>query len=343
LFENYLQKNDIFIRKDIISSLVEIDTIIFDIDGVLVDVSSSYYQTIIDTVQYYFSSILKIPGKHKLVDKQMIDSFKIIGGFNNDWELTAAAVLYYLWKMEEQQLKSTEELSVNFPIISEFINKSLSDGGGLSQLVSWISKHSSDSDTIFSLWDREKIFRIAKEFYAGEKYCFRLYGFHPSIVGTIQGNIKKEVFLIKPEIMAKLKKYNIGILTGRNRAETDFIIGKIEWEAWLEPDSVVTAENNMIKPSPAGLEYLLHKFQSKQALFVGDTMDDLMTVRNFNSQSREKHCFSALVLGQDFKKNDEYKEHYLKNNVAILAGNVNQVIKLLENNRYKNFNEEQGG
>jgi HAD superfamily phosphatase len=332
LFENYIKKNKILIRKDILSSLVEIDTIIFDIDGVLVDVSASYYQTIIDTVQYYFTKILKIPGNATLFDKQMIDSFKMISGFNDDWELTAAAVLYYLWKMEEQQLKSSEELRKSNPIISEFINKSLSGGGGLSQLVSWISKNSSDSGSVFSLWDREEIFCIAKEFYAGEKYCFRLYGFHPNIVGTIQGNITKEVFLIKSEIVEKLTKYNIGILTGRNRAETDFIIEKINWKAWLEPDSVVTAENDMIKPSPAGLEYLLHKFQSKLALFVGDTMDDLVTVRNFNSQSTEKHCLSALVLGQDFKKNNEYKEHYLKNNVAILAGNVNQVIKLLENN-----------
>jgi len=80
MFENYLQKNEILIRKDIISSLVGVDTVIFDIDGVLVDVSASYYQTIIDTVQYYFSNILKMPGEAKLVDKQMIDSFKMIDG-----------------------------------------------------------------------------------------------------------------------------------------------------------------------------------------------------------------------------------------------------------------------
>jgi HAD superfamily phosphatase len=182
------------------------------------------------------------------------------------------------------------------------------------------------------LWDREKIFRIAKEFYAGEKYCFRLYGFHPEILDNIEGNIEKEVFLVKPEIMTKLKKYNIGILTGRNRAETDFIIEKIKWKGWLEPDSVITAEDNMIKPSPAGLEYLLRKFQSKLALFVGDTMDDLVTVRNFNSQTKGNRCLSALVLGQDFKGDNEYKKHYLNNNVAIMAENVNQVIKLVDNN-----------
>jgi HAD superfamily phosphatase len=332
MFENYLQKNEILIRKDIISSLVGVDTVIFDIDGVLVDVSASYYQTIIDTVQYYFSNILKMPGEAKLVDKQMIDSFKMIGGFNDDWELTAAAVLYYLWKMEEQQIKPAEELRNSSPVITEFINKSLSCGGGLSGLVGWIRENVSNSDSIFSLWDREKIFRIAKEFYAGEKYCFRLYGFHPEILDNIEGNIEKETLTVKPRIEEMLKKYDVGILTGRNRAETDFIIEKIKWKAWLKPDIVVTAEDNMIKPSPAGLEYLLGKFHSKLALFVGDTMDDLMTVRNFNLQAKGKNCLSALVLGQDYKRDNEYKKYYLKNNVAILAENVNQVIKLVDNN-----------
>jgi len=340
LFNNYLQKNEILIRKDILPFLLEVDTIVFDIDGVLVDVSASYYQTIIDTVQYYFSSIMNMPGKDKLLDKQMIDSFKMVGGFNDDWELTAAAVLYYLWKMKEQQIVSIKELKNNSPVISEFINKNLSGGGGLTQFITWIRENTYNPEDIFILWDKEKIFQIAKELYSGGKYCFRLYGFSPGIIDNIDGNVEQEVLSIKPRIEKMLKKYNIGILTGRNRAETDFLIERIKWKSWLQPERVVTAEDGLKKPSPAGLRYLMNKFQSEVALFIGDTMDDLLTVKNLNSQNDSINCLSALVLGQDFKKGVKYKEHYLKNNVDILAEDVNQVINLLENSRLNNFNSK---
>jgi len=328
LIKNYLQENNILIKKETFPLLAEVDTIIFDIDGVLVDVSSSYYQTIIDTVQYYFHHIVNMTGKANLVDKQTINHFKMIGGFNDDWELSAAAVLYYLWKMEEYHLKSLEELKNNLPMIDQFINKNLAGGGGLPKLTTWIKKKSSFSDKIFLLWNKEKIFQIAKEFYAGEKYCFRLYHFYPSIVGNGEGNIEKEIILIKPEIIEKLKKHHAGILTGRSKVETRFIIEQINQGFWLKPEMVVTSEDNIKKPSPDGLRYLLEKSQSKLGLYIGDTMDDLLTVRNLNQQHKKRYCLSALVLGRDFVDNKNQKEHYLKNDVDILAEDVNQIIKL---------------
>ncbi|MFW6134766.1 MAG: HAD family hydrolase [Elusimicrobiota bacterium] len=329
MIKNYLQENNILIKKEIFSLLAEVDTIIFDIDGVLVDVSFSYYQTIIDTVQYYFHNIVNMTGRANLVDKQTINHFKMMGGFNDDWELSAAAVLYYLWKMEEYSIKSLEELKNNPPIIDEFINRNLAGGGGLSKLISWVKENSSSPDNIFFLWDKEKIFRIAKEFYAGENHCLRLYNFYPDIVGNDKGNIEKEIILIKPEIIEKLKKHHAGILTGRSKAESRFITEQINQEFWLKPEMVVTSEDNIKKPSPDGLRELLEKSQSKLGLYIGDTMDDLLTVRNLNQQYKKRYCLSALVLGRDFVENKDQREHYLKNDVDILAEDVNQIIELI--------------
>jgi len=329
LVKDYLQKNNILIKKETFPLLAEVDTIIFDIDGVLVDVSSSYYQTIIDTVQFYFHHIVKITGKINLVEKHTIYHFKMVGGFNDDWELSAAAVLYYLWKIEEYNIKSLEELKNNPPVIDEFINKNLAGGGGLSKLINWIKENSSSSDNIFFLWNKEKIFQIAKEFYAGEKHCFRLYHFYPDIVGNDEGNIEKEIILIKPEISEKLQKYHVGILTGRSKTETRFITEQINQDLWLNPEMVVTSEDKIKKPSPDGLRYLLEKSQSKLGLYIGDTMDDLLTVNNLNQQHKKRDCLSALVLGRDFVENKDQKEHYLKNGVDILAEDVNQMIELI--------------
>ena len=78
-------------------SPLHIDLLIFDMDGVLVDVSRSYRQAIQQTVQIYFETCLGLKkSRRSLITKEDISIFKSIGGFNNDWELTSALILYLL-------------------------------------------------------------------------------------------------------------------------------------------------------------------------------------------------------------------------------------------------------
>ena len=55
--------------------------VLFDMDGVLVDVSQSYRQAIVETVETF--SGIKIP-------PAAIEQYKSRGGLNNDWDLTGA-------------------------------------------------------------------------------------------------------------------------------------------------------------------------------------------------------------------------------------------------------------
>ena len=78
-------------------SPLHIDLLIFDMDGVLVDVSRSYRQAIQQTVQIYFETCLGLKkGRRNLITKEDISLLKSTGGFNNDWELTSALILYLL-------------------------------------------------------------------------------------------------------------------------------------------------------------------------------------------------------------------------------------------------------
>ena len=59
------------------------EAIIFDIDGVLIDVINSYNQTIIKTIQHILNTNFNI----RLVDfpiEKLISKFRHTGGFNND-------------------------------------------------------------------------------------------------------------------------------------------------------------------------------------------------------------------------------------------------------------------
>ncbi|HJM79662.1 MAG TPA: phosphatase, partial [Nitrosopumilus sp.] len=68
------------------------DSIIFDCDGVLIDITNSYDQTIIKTTNYVLETLAEIDDSIK-VDFKIIDGFKSTGGFNDEVDLTYAAIL----------------------------------------------------------------------------------------------------------------------------------------------------------------------------------------------------------------------------------------------------------
>ena len=69
-----------------------LDSIIFDCDGVLVDITNSYDETIVKTAKYILENLAKINDSIK-IDFKIIDGFKSTGGFNDEVDLTYAAIL----------------------------------------------------------------------------------------------------------------------------------------------------------------------------------------------------------------------------------------------------------
>lgn len=53
--------------------------LVFDMDGVLVDVSESYRETIVRTVEHFTG---------RRIERSLIQDYKNAGGWNNDWELS---------------------------------------------------------------------------------------------------------------------------------------------------------------------------------------------------------------------------------------------------------------
>jgi len=95
-----------------------LDALIFDMDGVLVDVSRSYREVIRRTAHLYLSDCLgwKL-GRTPPVTQEIISLFKFAGGFNNDWELTSALLLSVISGVQVPPLSRTRE----FPGIPETV------------------------------------------------------------------------------------------------------------------------------------------------------------------------------------------------------------------------------
>jgi len=131
LNSNYLFSENIILNKKILDKISQVDTLVFDIDGVLIDVRDSYREGVCRTVQFYFKEILRFQGLQNLINPEEVEYFKMAGGFNNDWDLSSAVVLFYLMKAEDNNLKNIDELRTNKPDIKTFTTRILPPGGGL--------------------------------------------------------------------------------------------------------------------------------------------------------------------------------------------------------------------
>ena len=96
-----LNKNRrIYYRAESAKAIMNVETLILDFDGVLVDISQSYNQAIIRVVDYYFLDILGLEGeKGKLITEKDVQDFRDTGLYNNDWSLAYAAINYYLTRI----------------------------------------------------------------------------------------------------------------------------------------------------------------------------------------------------------------------------------------------------
>ena len=325
----YIKKDHVRIKKEKAVDLAKIDAIIFDIDGVLVNVDLSYYQTIQKTVQFFLARFIPQTETIEMIDQDHIKAFKSKGGFNDDFELAAAALLYYIWKMKEFGPCSMETLKKKEPLIPDFLRENIKEGKGIKDMVRWIKCNASCPEAIFSLWKKDQIIQIAREFYSGEKYCFPFYQIHPHIIGRKKGFMESERILIQPELKGQIKQYKTGIITGRNHAEADFILKKMKWDSLIPPANRITAEYPYSKPSPKGLNDLMNQLKAEIGLYIGDSMDDLLMVNRYRKENPSKLCFSALIMEGYLSDQKSYLNEYLEQQVDIIAENVNQVIALI--------------
>ena len=333
LNSNYLFSEDIILNKNIINKISQVDTLVFDSDGVLIDVCDSYREAICRTVQFYFKEILHFQGSQNLIYPEEIEYFKMAGGFNNDWDLTSAVILFYLMKARKDNLNNLNEIISIKPDIKTFTTKMLPPGGGLSEIVNLIEKDKEMEEKILPLWHKDLITKIFQEIYAGEEYCFNIYGFHPSLIKA-EGLIKKERVIIDKKKKDFVQNFSIGILTGRTKREARVALDRLDWEDIVFNERIFTADDGLEKPHPQGLINLSTSLKTKLGIYVGDIWDDLITAKNFNKEVKKTKFLSAIVLAEGFYLQNKTIELYLNEGVDLLTRDVNCVLDWLE--RVKN-------
>ncbi len=86
-----------YLKKSSIGLLEKSKSLIFDCDGVLIDVSDSFRTAIIKTTNWYITEIIGLGEiSEDLITHEETGLFKNSGGFNNDWHLTYGVILYFV-------------------------------------------------------------------------------------------------------------------------------------------------------------------------------------------------------------------------------------------------------
>ncbi len=103
--ENYelLQTQDGpgWVRSSALPDLREIDAIVFDCDGVLVDTRESYDAAIAVTADQLLQTMVGVRLPWKGLAPRLVTSLRRTGGFNNDWDSTYALVLFSVLAIPE--------------------------------------------------------------------------------------------------------------------------------------------------------------------------------------------------------------------------------------------------
>jgi phosphoglycolate phosphatase-like HAD superfamily hydrolase len=280
--------------------------IVFDMDGVLIDVSRSYRETARKTARLFFAGARgfgKLP--NPLFALTDLAELKQTGGLNNDWDLTALTLhlLFTQVKTPPGLLSADGALAPEETIrhcdvsdLADFLNTStrplmdLLNHYGRRHDPYVTSCYQGDVDT------GNRIKRIFQEIYLGRSLFTALYSREPRCYRG-EGLIHRESLLMDLTLIADLSRDHIlAIATGRPRAEADFPLDRFDLRKYFqlvitlddctqEEDRIFTERGERIslkKPDPYMLDrivYLIGKGFS-ECYYLGDMPDDMQAARS---------------------------------------------------------------
>ncbi|WP_135805304.1 TIGR01548 family HAD-type hydrolase [Halorussus marinus] len=269
---------------------MQVDAVVLDIDGVVVDVADSYRRAIVESIE-------RVHGD--TVEKADVQAFKDAGGFNNDWELTYAAALYVL--------AGREGLAMD---VEAYTDRIEARGGGLAAAEAVVDDAlpSAARERARADWDTDALRAVFQQLYLGAELYADIEGEEPDI--DAPGFIHDEPVILERATLDALADYPLGIVTGRPADEADIAQRRANLD--VPDDRRFTMDDwERGKPHPHALVTLAERFEADAAsassdrgesggvetvVFVGDTLDDVKTARNAAEADPDRDYYGVGVL-----------------------------------------------
>jgi len=299
-----------------------LDSIIFDCDGVLVDITNSYDQTIIKTAKYVLETIAKINDSIQ-IDFKIIDGFKSTGGFNDEVDLTYAAILSIV---AAKKLKKDQTEFINLVInnsdstgiksVETFIKNQVD----ISEIIEQLSYPGSHKDNI--------LYQIFDQLFYGPELYSKL--FQNTSKFSESGLIENDDVIFNNDLADKLEnKFHkqISMVTGRGKESVKYSLKNLLEKFDLQNSMFLEDEpREFAKPNPQSLVNSITGMNSKSCLYVGDSMEDFIMAKKATILGN-KTTFCGII---GTSKNPEEKLQLFERNEAILVlDSINLLPKVL--------------
>lgn len=348
----------LLVRVDELSDLPEIEAIIFDVDGTLVDVKKSYYLAIKLTTCIILDGLYGIECKLGDDVNEAIELLKALGGFNNDWNISSIltqAIFLFAGKVEKSgcltkkikienylddvvgERSAPEYVEWSIEWIRETVRRnfgkhvsredfeSILDGEAERTGRGAALKDLRSSLGPLTIYGSGLLTTLFDEIYLGEEGIRTKYGIEPRHVSW-QGAILNEKLLIKEETLKELVEAapkGLAIVTGRGKWESSASLRPILEYFDLESSIFMGDAEWPGKPDPTGLIKCAKAMNAEKVIYVGDSAEDLLTVRN----AREKGL-DALFAG--VLTNEHLFDFFLENKAEIIMEDINDLPKTLK-------------
>ena len=271
-------------------SIREAEAIIFDCDGVLIDVAESYDVTITRTVTHTLAG-LRIDNP-PLIDRTIIDAFKSTGGFNDEVDLAYAAIICAI----------AADTTGADP--REFIMRASAsvDSTGIAAIERYVQEHADISQAMSQLdypgkRNTSPIHDTFNQIFYGSKLYADIFGREPTLPG--QGMIRHDRVLVSAPEIASLSIIfgkKPAIVTGRGRVSFEHSV-RAPLRSEFDLNNSVFLEDeprSMAKPNPASLVDSIRGLNSELTVYVGDSMEDLFMAQRA-SELGHKTIFCGII------------------------------------------------
>jgi len=289
----------------------DIDSLIFDCDGVLIDITKSYDQTIITTTKYVLETLANIDDSID-IDFKIIDGFKSTGGFNDEVDLTYAAIISIvaakkLKKDQTEFIFTVIENSDSTGIKS--VENFLKNQVDISKIVNQLSYPGSHKENV--------LYQIFDQLFYGPELYLKLFKNNSKF--SDPGLIENDDVILDDELCIKLQKKfgnQISMVTGRGKESVSYSLKNLLQKFDL-PNSVFLEDESrdLAKPNPQALVDSIHGMSSKSCLYVGDSMEDFIMAKKATILGN-KTTFCGII---GTSKNPQEKLKLFEENGAILV------------------------
>jgi phosphoglycolate phosphatase-like HAD superfamily hydrolase len=324
--------------------------IVFDMDGVLIDVSNSYRDTVRQTAGLFFSLAQHAELLPELLfDLADLAAVKQSGGLNNDWDLSCLIIslLYTL----------VEKSPISEPVDPWPAYRNVLSGCDVSRLASYLkseekplqkllNRHGKKTDPFITqvyegdVGSGNIIKQIFQEIYLGKDLFISTYRRNPEMYHA-EGYILREKVLVEETLLAELSEnYILAIATGRPRAEAFYPLAHFKLldhfreiytldECIKEEQRILKHSGNKVsfsKPHPFMLDAIAETIGEDvdEYYYVGDMPDDMLAAK------RSRTGFKGIGILISAADRESLRKNLKQAGADYIVKDFNALKKLFE-------------